>query len=448
MSSEKRTLRVTLAVKLFVTLVTFASLPGAVMAWWTLERMTESNLESRLAGLQAVADTKAESIDRFIEYRRGNVERIASVVAERVAELTAEIERSRTASPVEELPDLDDGEELADTPPAPSPAEASESESDPPEPNVDAAVADANTAVRRVLGLVLWDRSEFEELLVIGDEGRVLVSTYDGHEDRDASGVEYFAQGLRGTFTQPVFLSPITERHTMVVSTPIYSEDREVIAVLAARLNLDGFFGVITDASGQGETGETLTAEQVDGSIILRSPSRKHPDMGPGTELPNDDSSIASAARGDVGAGRTVDRDGTEVLAAWRHIDQLGWGLVVETEVDEALKPVAALRQTLWFVFLVVVVIAAVIAILLAGTIVRPLRQLRSAADRISRGDMGVSLDIDARDEVGELAESFERMIAAIRFFRERGQAPQSDDEMLREEIEREAAAQREEEGR
>jgi nitrogen fixation/metabolism regulation signal transduction histidine kinase len=66
---------------------------------------------------------------------------------------------------------------------------------------------------------------------------------------------------------------------------------------------------------------------------------------------------------------------------------------------------------------------------LAAEALVRPLRHLKYAAERISRGDLGVELSIRSRDEIGELATSFERMIAAIKFFREQSHSqPDSDD--------------------
>ena len=296
---------------------------------------------------------------------------------------------------------------------------------------------------------MLWDRSEFEELLLIDPEGRVLVSTFEGHEERDASSVAYFAQGLRGTYLQPVFLSPITERLTMVVATPVYSENREVLAVLAARLNLERFFSVLTDATGLGETGETLVGEEVDGTVVLRAPTRNDPSRGPGTELTDASLPLAAATRGETDSGPAVDLRGQPVIAAWRHLDELGWGLVVKIDQSEAMQPVDELRTSLIFVFLIVLAIALLVAGVVAGSIVRPLRQLRLAADRISRGDLGVSIDIRSRDEVGELAESFERMLAAIRFFRERGsrETPGMDDEALRREIEAEAALQQQEAG-
>jgi HAMP domain-containing protein len=68
-------------------------------------------------------------------------------------------------------------------------------------------------------------------------------------------------------------------------------------------------------------------------------------------------------------------------------------------------------------VFAVLLIIPASMAV--ARTLVQPLKDLKDAADRLSRGDFAVSLDIRSKDEIGELADSFERMVAAVKFFRE-----------------------------
>ena len=60
-----------------------------------------------------------------------------------------------------------------------------------------------------------------------------------------------------------------------------------------------------------------------------------------------------------------------------------------------------------------------ILSVVISKTLVTPLRELKEAADKISKGDLDVKLSIRSRDEVGELADSCERMVAAIRFFRE-----------------------------
>jgi HAMP domain-containing protein len=52
-----------------------------------------------------------------------------------------------------------------------------------------------------------------------------------------------------------------------------------------------------------------------------------------------------------------------------------------------------------------------------AGSITRPLRQLRNAAEQISTGDIdGVEITVHTNDEVGDLANAFRRMVTSTRF--------------------------------
>jgi len=132
--------------------------------------------------------------------------------------------------------------------------------------------------------------------------------------------------------------------------------------------------------------------------------------------------SLQEAARGQAGAGLQTDYRGKSTLAAWQFVPSLDWGLIVKIDREEALKPVNDARERLLLVVIIVIVLIIPASILAARTLVEPLQKLKEATDRISRGDFAVQLDIRSGDEIGELADSFERMVAAIKYFRERRQ--------------------------
>jgi HAMP domain-containing protein len=65
-----------------------------------------------------------------------------------------------------------------------------------------------------------------------------------------------------------------------------------------------------------------------------------------------------------------------------------------------------------------------------AGTITRPIMHLRNVADRVSTGDMdNVEVNVNSKDEIGDLADSFRRMVASIRFLMTSNAAGDEDDE-------------------
>ncbi|MEC7521333.1 MAG: HAMP domain-containing protein [Myxococcota bacterium] len=446
-----------IVLKLFVLLAVFSVMPVGALAWWQLSAIAESQRSQRLAALDGLASAKASAIDQSMTNRRRDVERIATLMAPRLSRvLEAEQELAEAseapAEPAEPLPELQDAGQL-DEPDEIEAAEEAEQEAleappEPPEAEAPSAsptivrhteaLEQARAELRRSLGLILWDQADFEELLVIDGEGRVRSSTYSDHEGRTAESIEYFRQGRRATYVQPVFMSPITERWTMVIATPIRDENAVEIGVLAARLNLAQLFGLINDVSGLGETGETVVGRIIGDELVLMAPTRSQPDailrrypIGEVEQMP-----VTLAARGQQGRGEKLDYRQDLTLSAWRPIPSLEWGLVVKMDADEAMRDAEEAKWRTLQVALVILLLAVVAALLVARQVVRPLRQLREATDRLSRGDFDVRLDIRSRDEIGELADSFERMVAAIKFFREhaRPESEMDDDSLEAEE--------------
>jgi nitrogen fixation/metabolism regulation signal transduction histidine kinase len=85
-----------------------------------------------------------------------------------------------------------------------------------------------------------------------------------------------------------------------------------------------------------------------------------------------------------------------------------------QVEMDD-LK--ASLTTQFIIAFVIVVVAAVVIALLLTRMIVRPINKLNKVANEISQGETELSMpEIKSRDEIGDLAKSFGRMIASIKF--------------------------------
>jgi signal transduction histidine kinase len=91
-----------------------------------------------------------------------------------------------------------------------------------------------------------------------------------------------------------------------------------------------------------------------------------------------------------------------------------GWEVVVRVPRDLALAPLrqARLQATLWFGL--AGVLAVGLAAVFSGRVLRPVRALAAAADRIGRGDFAVRSGIAREDEIGQLAQAFDRMAAAV----------------------------------
>lgn len=444
--------------KLLILLSVFSVAPVAVVAYFTSKTLETSFREYTLDSLEALASAKAEAIDQFTEYRQDDVERIAKLIAPYVFEVINKAPRQENPPKLQDAqspflstpdsassadagigsPDEDAGPQDAATgssdqgPVAPPDKRQDGTKKRPTAPD-QAEVARVRAALKQPLGLILWHQNVFEELLVLDNDGLVIASTFDGHEQTSAGDLEYFQQGKKTTYVQPVFISPITKQLTMIIATPIRDESFNDLGVLAARLNLERFYRLIGDQTGLGQTGETVVVKKIEAELAFMAPTRHRADaaLNPEFSLPlgaERARALQEAARGQSGSGLAADYRGVPTIAAWRYVPSLDWGLMVKIDDEEAIRSARKARTATIFLTFGVLLVIIIAAFVVSRAFIRPLQELKEATDRLSRGDMNVQLDIHSQDEIGELADSFERMVAAIKFFRERSRGTDEDE--------------------
>ena len=89
---------------------------------------------------------------------------------------------------------------------------------------------------------------------------------------------------------------------------------------------------------------------------------------------------------------------------------------VLQISLAEELQPYSRLRDSLWLIALLSVLVSTIGAWIVARGIIRPLRRLMIAAQRIGCGDYQADVSIHRNDEFGELARVFNHMQQGIAF--------------------------------
>jgi two-component system cell cycle sensor histidine kinase/response regulator CckA len=84
------------------------------------------------------------------------------------------------------------------------------------------------------------------------------------------------------------------------------------------------------------------------------------------------------------------------------------WDDTTQQDVRNTLLPIILLTG-------ICLVVAAVLSIFIAGTVIKPIIELVVAADAMSRGQLDVPIVARTDDEIGELARSIERMRASLK---------------------------------
>jgi methyl-accepting chemotaxis protein len=96
------------------------------------------------------------------------------------------------------------------------------------------------------------------------------------------------------------------------------------------------------------------------------------------------------------------------------------WALAVQQEEPEALSSLWRMRQFAYLLLAVTVGLVLIVAWFLARSLVRPIKDLTKAADRMSLGELNVEIKAKTGDEIGQLAEAIGRMQDSLRLSIER----------------------------
>ncbi len=123
-----------------------------------------------------------------------------------------------------------------------------------------------------------------------------------------------------------------------------------------------------------------------------------------------------SVAAGKSGQLETVDPwTGKHIVLTWSKIDGAGWSFVTAVPVDEVLASTKSLQSTLFLVGVIALVLLALLIVVVANKLTKPIRTVTEAAERLSRGEVDVAIDVHSEDEVGRLAVAFEETIEYLR---------------------------------
>lgn len=200
----------------------------------------------------------------------------------------------------------------------------------------------------------------------------------------------------------------------MILSAPVHDSRGKFIGLVAFEIDTNYLYGLIQDATGLGETGETLIVRKDGNDAVFLNPLRHDPEAALKRRVTFGSSKAVPAQlalQGKTGSGiALVDYRGMEVLAAWRFIPSLGWGLVSKIDAEEAFKDIAHLRIVIILLVLVTLLIAVLIAFAIARSISRPIEELKAGAEVIGSGDLHYRTGSTANDEIGQLSRTLDRM--------------------------------------
>ena len=213
--------------------------------------------------------------------------------------------------------------------------------------------------------------------------------------------------------------------------------------VLALQVSVEEINNVMTGnrewvKDGLGETGETYLAGP---DRLMRSVSRqllvnpqgylkkvvangtpeavakRQVETGDSVLLqPVNTTAVNLALSGETGTTTAKSYLGPESLLAYAplKLPGLNWAVVAKIDRSEAFAPVYAFARNVALSTGAIVLGVCLLAMLFARILTAPVKRLVAAVQRVSGGELGVSVPVNSRDEFGELASSFNDMSASL----------------------------------
>ena len=132
--------------------------------------------------------------------------------------------------------------------------------------------------------------------------------------------------------------------------------------------------------------------------------------------LPVQTSSAQLALQGKSGIQEITDIRGERVISAYGPIElnSLRWGLLAEIDADEAQAPIREFGRNVLLTACGMALLSSLLALVFSNWLIRPLRLLADAAQRIGNGETGVQVAVNSGDEFGVLGNVFNGMSKSI----------------------------------
>jgi|GEM_PF-2147761 len=263
--------------------------------------------------------------------------------------------------------------------------------------------------------LVDFDRNSriFQAFYVLNLEGDVLASAGDGTDETiDFSNFSYIRrQQISDVNLEPIAYEPEQQGASIWVFQPIMLSG-EWVGVLGARSSLARVNRIMLEKAG---LGETVRSYLVDVNRVIVTDVQLG-DYGAGTSV--EGSLVVDEVFEERSAfeGQYTDFRGVPTIGAGLLMSDLRTVLVVEQDESEVFENI----QQILLINVAVTVIAILVIISLASWLgnmwlVKPLRQLTTAAQSIATGNYDQHVSINTNNEMGSLARSFNTMSDQIR---------------------------------
>lgn len=176
---------------------------------------------------------------------------------------------------------------------------------------------------------------------------------------------------------------------------------------------------ILSEGAGVGGGGRHIFIADQFGNLIAHSdPStmKKILESGP---IPAPDHPLVREAlqARTIGSKEFKDSMGQDMVGSYALVKWTGWVSAIQQQKKGAFAPIYQTRTRAWIVIILSILLAGVSAIYLSKGLSRPIFEIIEAARKVAENNFDQQVKISSDDELGNLAETFNEMVWALRSY-------------------------------
>ncbi len=246
--------------------------------------------------------------------------------------------------------------------------------------------------------------------IYVADQAGQQIARTDGQPLENVAtifGVQVAQQGSE--LVSDVYLPQDDGGPVLTVYEPIF-DDGTVVGVLVADVNFAWVQTILENLALV--RGETAVVFAQNGRVVAHS--RMEELVEPPTLT--DPALIETLIQGSSGVLENYnDELGRTVVGSHAPVAELGWGVVIQSPVEELTSEVTVLRRTIGLGLLGSVALAVIVGWLMARRLTRPINRLMQVVKHVEAGDLSArSSRPYGPEELGQLARAFDEMTTAL----------------------------------
>lgn len=249
------------------------------------------------------------------------------------------------------------------------------------------------------------------------------VARSDGKALKDYGDRSYFIQAMHGKeLAWQTLIGKTSKKPALVLAVPIKVKG-QVIGVLASAMTIDAISERIATWR-RGKTGYAFLVDET-GKVVAHQIRKYALEQ----RVLNSHPLVARMAHGQTGLHYYKDESG-EASIGNILLTKYGWGMAVQQNEKEVFEVLIKSQRLAYIMLAITVVVVSLIAFLLGRAIVVPIRRLTHAAERISKGDLDMQINIASKDEIAVLGSAISRLQDSMRLSIERFRRRRKSDRM------------------